>query len=103
MSLRSFAIIFLIVLGTISAWGKTSATAVDVAAMDKAVAPGDDFYTFANGAWLKATPIPPDKASYGVWTILADETRKHLVALIQEAAGQSSKSEDCAEDRRVLC
>jgi putative endopeptidase len=100
MSLRSHAITFVIVLGTIPAWSKTSPPSeaatkgVDVAAMDRSVAPGDDFYTYVNGAWLRATSIPPDKASYGVFTILSDETRKHTVALIQEAAARSSPSED---------
>src|SRR5262249_5687045 len=61
---------------------------------DKSVAPGDDFYTSVNGGWLRATQIPPDKASYGVFTGIADATRKHLAALIQEAAAQPQKSKD---------
>src|SRR5438128_2298248 len=89
MSLRSYAMTCLIVLGTIPAGSNASPPspmkAVDVAAMDKSVSPGDDFYTYVNGAWLKATSIPPDKASYGAFTILSDETRKRTVALIQEA------------------
>src|SRR5215471_13400692 len=45
---------------------RSSAVAnVDVAGMDKSVAPGDDFNAYANGGWIKATPIPNDKASYG--------------------------------------
>jgi putative endopeptidase len=100
MSIRAYASTFLIVLGTISSSSQTSppsgsaVKAVDVAAMDRSVAPGDDFYTYVNGAWLRATPIPPDKARYGIGTILSDATRKHTVALIQEAAARSSQSED---------
>jgi predicted metalloendopeptidase len=89
MSRRAFASIALIVFGTI-----TAVKGVDVAGMDRSVAPGDDFFTYVNGAWLKATPIPPDKASYSVGAILADATRKQTVALIQDAAAQSGKSED---------
>src|SRR5690349_24770481 len=59
--------------------------AIDAAGMDTSVAPGDDFYAYANGAWLKATPIPPDKSSYGASTILVDKTREQTVALIQDA------------------
>src|ERR1051326_8242275 len=51
-------------------------TGIDLAGMDKSVPPGDDFNAYANGGWLKATPIPADKASYGIFAILADETRK---------------------------
>src|SRR5437667_4817577 len=49
---------------------------IDLAGMDKSVAPGDDFNAYVNGGWIKATPIPPDKPSYGIFAILADETRK---------------------------
>ena len=60
-----------------------------------AVAPGDDFYAYANGGWLKATPIPPDKASYGAGSILSDQTRQQTVALIQDAgkAGPGASAE----------
>ncbi|MBZ5585523.1 MAG: M13 family metallopeptidase [Acidobacteriia bacterium] len=54
--------------------------------MDPSVAPGEDFNAYTNGGWLKATPIPADKASYGAGSILADETRKRTQALIQESA-----------------
>jgi len=37
----------------------------DIAGMDPAIAPGNDFFAYANGAWLKATEIPADRSSYG--------------------------------------
>jgi putative endopeptidase len=58
--------------------------------MGQSVAPGDDFNAYANGGWIKATPIPADKSRYGISTILADETRKRTLALIQESAGAGS-------------
>src|ERR1035437_8918669 len=61
------------------------ASGIDMAGMDKAVKPGDDFNLYANGGWVKATPIPADKSSYGIFTILADDTRKRLLAIIQES------------------
>ncbi len=63
---------------------------IDLAGMDKSVAPGDDFNAYTNGGWIKATPIPADKASYGIFTVLADDTRKHLLALIEESAKAGS-------------
>ena len=65
----------------------TLSSGIDLAGMDKTVNPGDDFYEYANGTWLKSTPIPPDKSRYGVTTILADQTLKQLEALLQETAG----------------
>src|SRR5262245_42612234 len=38
--------------------------------MDTKVAPGASFYQYANGGWLKSTPIPEDKSNYGMFTVL---------------------------------
>jgi len=32
--------------------------------MDKSVKPGDNFFKYVNGTWLKNTEIPADKSSY---------------------------------------
>jgi putative endopeptidase len=45
------------------------------ASMDKAVAPGDDFFAFANGNWVRNTPIPEDRPSIGGFYI-ADRERE---------------------------
>jgi putative endopeptidase len=66
---------------------------IDLAGMDKSVTPGDDFNGYTNGGWIKATPIPADKASYGVFSMLADQTRKRLLDLIQNSAN-SGATED---------
>jgi predicted metalloendopeptidase len=63
---------------------------IDAAGMNASVAPGDDFYAYANGGWLEATPIPPDKSSYGAASILSDQVRQQTVTLIQEAAKDAS-------------
>jgi putative endopeptidase len=68
----------------------------DVAGMDKSVTPGDDFNAYANGGWMKSTPIPADKASSGIFSVLADETRKRLLALIQESAKAASAADSDA-------
>src|SRR6202162_3751839 len=72
---------------------------IDVAGMDKSVTPGDDFNAYANGGWMKATPIPADKAIYGIFSVLADETRKRLLALIQESAKAGSATD--SDTRKV--
>jgi len=72
---------------------------IDRAGMDTSVAPGDDFYAYANGTWLKNTEIPPDKSGYGPGNVLADETRKQVVDLIQESAKAGAGAS--ADARRV--
>jgi len=50
----------------------------DTAGMDRSVAPGDDFYLFANGTWLKNTPIPADKSNYGAFSVLQDLSQQRV-------------------------
>ncbi len=54
---------------------KGSDAGIVLAAMDKSVTPGDDFYNYANGAWMKNTEIPADRSSIGGFYI-ADQLRE---------------------------
>lgn len=52
--------------------------------MDSSVRPGDDFYGYANGTWLKNNAIPDDKSNYGMFTAL-DDLSKQRVNMVLEA------------------
>ena len=67
---------------------------VDIAGIDRSVAPGDDFYAFANGAWNKSTEIPPDRSSWGTGAVVSERTAKRTADLVAEAAKQTSPSAD---------
>jgi putative endopeptidase len=54
--------------------------------MDLTVQPGDNFFNYVNGTWLKTIEIPADKASYGSFAILADEAQEHVKAIIDTAS-----------------
>ncbi|MGB9181458.1 MAG: M13-type metalloendopeptidase [Pyrinomonadaceae bacterium] len=66
---------------------------LDLTGMDKSVNPGDDFFGYANGGWIKATPIPADRASYGIFDALAEEANQQTADLIKEASKAPSGSE----------
>src|SRR5271163_417123 len=63
---------------------------VDVAAMDPSVKPGNNFYGYANGGWMKATEIPPDRAGWGVFSALAEEVGRQTRALLDDAVAQNA-------------
>ncbi len=63
---------------------------IDLAGMDRSVAPGDNFFAYANGAWIKTASIPPDRSSYGPGAMLAELTTKRTSDLITEIASQSA-------------
>jgi putative endopeptidase len=57
----------------------------DLAGMDLTVAPGSDFYRYANGTWARSTPIPADKSSFGMFTHLDDLNRERVRGILEVA------------------
>ena len=58
---------------------------IAVGNMDPSVKPGDDFFEYANGDWIKRTEIPPDRGRVSVFSILGDLSNKRTAGLIEEA------------------
>lgn len=63
-----------------------AAAGIDLAGIDATVKPGDDFFRYANGAWIKAAEIPSDRSGWGTGAIVAERTAKRVADLIEEAA-----------------
>lgn len=61
--------------------------------MNLAVNPGDDFFEYANGTWMKNTPIPADKSRYGAFDILAESANEAVHNLLEEAAKTENAEE----------
>ncbi|HKD48292.1 MAG TPA: M13 family metallopeptidase [Rhizomicrobium sp.] len=80
-----------------SAVSADTSHSVDLSSIDKSVKPGDDFYAYANGNWLKRTTIPPDQASWGSFNILFQETQKRTRALIENAAKSAEPGSEQAK------
>ncbi|WP_262386125.1 M13 family metallopeptidase [Hymenobacter sp. BT491] len=68
--------------------GKSGAAQGDLlqANLDTTVRPGDDFFTYANGAWLKKHPIPASESSWGIGKEVQNEIYARLRAINEEAA-----------------
>jgi len=79
------AVIVLATQPELSVAASASDHGLDFAGMDRAVAPGDDFFRFANGGWLARTEIPPDRSTWGTDAELAELTLKRTADLIRAA------------------
>ena len=60
------------------------------AALDTTVAPGDDFFAYANGTWIKNNPIPASESSMGIGKKVQDEVYARLRQTSIEAAGANA-------------
>lgn len=66
--------------------------AIDPVNLDKSVKPGDDFYSYANGTWLKNNPIPASKTSWGSMDVIRLTNLDRLRQLCEEAALNRDKN-----------
>src|SRR5438309_3004457 len=64
---------------------------VDETLIDRSVKPGDDFFGYALGAWLRDAPFPSDKARIGYNYDLPDETEREVRRMVEDAGKQPSQ------------
>ena len=76
-----------------------AAHGIVVANMDPSVKPGDDFYLYANGGWIARTKIPADRAGIGLFTALAEKSRRNVAALVETAARSNAPAG--SNDRKI--
>jgi hypothetical protein len=56
----------------------------DVGGMDPTVRPGDDFFRYGGGSWLKNTEIPPDRATWGPFFALRAKAEADVKAILDD-------------------
>ena len=91
---------------TISACGQEAAqpaaeeqpalvSGIDISGMDTSVKPGDDFFNYVNGTWVRETEMPADKSRYGLFDVLRDESQDNVKVIIEQSAnGDFEKGTD---------
>ncbi len=52
---------------------------------DPSIRPGDNFFVYANGAWLNATEIPAGKERWNARTEISEVTRRQIAQLLDDA------------------
>ncbi|MED5620965.1 M13 family metallopeptidase [Ideonella sp. BN130291] len=72
--------------------GGSLKTGLDRSGFDTAVRPQDDLFKAANGQWLKDTPIPGDKADYGIFIQLRDRADERVRKIVEELAAAKAGS-----------
>lgn len=73
--------------------------AFDPESMNLSVKPGDDFYEYAEGEWIKSHPVPPDKSRYGEFAIVEDRTYDRVKGIVESAASNTSAPDGSLEQK----
>jgi len=60
--------------------------------VDASITPGEDFFAYANGTWLKATALPAGKEKWGARDELEEVTRRRVATLLDDAGAAPAGS-----------
>ena len=61
---------------------------LDLAGMDRTVKPGDDFFRYGGGSWLRNNPIPPDRTIWGPFFILRARAEADVKTIVDAVVSQ---------------
>src|SRR3984957_3762467 len=89
--LRSFILAVAIGAASTAAVMAEPRSGIDLSAIDPAARPQDDFWQFANGKWLAATPIPPDRPGWNTFLAVYETTQQQLREAIEGIDQQSGE------------
>ncbi len=63
---------------------------IDLNNLDTNVNPGDNFFEYANGGWLKSNPIPAEYSRYGAFEVLAKKNQEEIKSIIEEVSTRTN-------------
>ncbi|WP_207421741.1 M13 family metallopeptidase [Desertivirga brevis] len=62
----------------------------DKSGMDTTIRPGDNFFRYANGSWIKNTEIPASETGWGSFYVLNDDNLTNLRRILEETSGKQN-------------
>jgi putative endopeptidase len=74
----------------------------DADGMNAKVRPGDDFFAYANGGFIDALAIPPDRSRYGIDYILTDTAEKQVRSILESTETPQADAAADAQRTRAL-
>lgn len=60
--------------------------------MDTTIDPSVDFFSYANGNWIKNNPIPAEQSGWGIANLVIEENMKRLKEISEKAAETKDKT-----------
>ena len=72
---------------------------IDPSNMDLTVKPGDDFFEYANGNWIKSNPVPAKESRWGSFSVIHQNNTNNLLNLLNEASAAQGQPKGSLKQR----
>ncbi|MBY0504680.1 MAG: M13 family metallopeptidase [Bryobacteraceae bacterium] len=76
-----------------------AASGIDRSTIDASCKPCDDFWRYANGAWMDKNPVPASKSSWGTMSVMAEANRERSRTILETA--RDSKAPAGSNERKI--
>ncbi len=86
--MQAWILVGILALGGCTSQSDKQTVFFDKAGMDSTINPGDDFFSYANGNWIKNAHIPDDQSGWGSFYTLYDENLSKLRTILDAAAAK---------------
>jgi len=99
MKKQSYLLLLFFVMITLSCNNtkKASVDGITLTNMDTTVTPGNDFYQYADGGWIKSHPLKPEYSRFGTFDELAEKSQQQVKDLIIEVAQKTNAQGSVAQ------
>src|SRR5688572_20423893 len=78
-----------------------SAPAINLANIDTAVRPQDDFFKYVNGGWIKKTEIPADQGRWGSFNELREFNNDAVLKVLKKAGEDTNLYPEGTDQRKA--
>ena len=72
---------------------------IELTNLNTEVKPGDDFFQYANGGWLKANPMPEEYSRYGAFEVLGKKNQEQIKGMVEEISAMKEVEKGSPEQQ----
>ena len=90
MNFRQAGLLFLLLCGFAFNGNAQNHQGIDPKNFDTNVKPGDNFFMYVNGNWLKNNPVPASEATWTNFSVIHDQNLTNLRILLEKAKGNKA-------------
>ena len=101
MKIKKMMSIMLIASATMGVEAQQLKSGIDVTNLNQTVKPGDDFYQYACGGWMKKNPLPAAYSRFGSFDQLQEDNNKRINKILKDLTTGKKKPQNGSVEQKL--